>query len=207
MVRTKLNSSEVLGPGDKFSRGKTEWFELGPDAEDAGRPQDHRQGLRWYVFYTSIHAEEAVQRLIRELGYQTFVPFEKRSTRLLRRKSPFYLSPLFPRYGFVRFNIAYDDWGQILHAKGVFDLLRQQAQPVAVDDHAINGLQLAEKIGLFDRTKPPKVGMKVQITSGPLTDFIGKVVRVRARDRVRVLLSLLGGAREVVIPVSSLQEI
>ena len=47
----------------------------------------------------------------------------------------------------------------------------------------INALQLAAKIGTFDRTKPPAVGQNVEITKGPLQGMIGKILRARTADR------------------------
>lgn len=164
-------------------------------------------GKRWYVFYTLTAAERRAQESIRDLGLQTFVPFEKRIQRVPRRKPRLYEAALFPGYGFVRFDINADRWGGIKHADGVVDLLSSMNIPQSVPDSAVEGLKLAESVGIFDRTKPPSVGMPVEVTDGPFATFIGKVSKARSGDRMKVLLKMLGGEREVSIPLAYLKEV
>lgn len=164
---------------------------------------------RWYVFYTypPIEAVRLAGASINDLGYQTFIPWEKRRQRAALRRSRIYETPLFPRYGFVQFDIDRDDWGCIKYAKGVVDILRSNSIPQSVPQMVIDGLKLSENMGLFDKTKPPSIGMDVLVTYGPFHEFIGKVKRARYKDRVDVLLNFLGSERLVTVPVVNLKEI
>lgn len=166
-----------------------------------------RETQLWYAYYTHIHVEKVTQRSIEELGYKTFVPFEKRMVRRPRAKPRLYEAPLFPRYGFVKFDIEDDRWGQIKYCKGVVDVLRNDGVPISIPQTKMDEFILAESMGLFDRSKPPATGMKVLITHGPFADLVGKVIKARAKDRVDVLLSFFGSIREVEIPLVNLREV
>src|SRR5690349_6944970 len=139
-----------------------------------GIPASFVRGERWFSFYTHIHAEKRAQQSIEELGFKVFIPFEKRILRRPRAKPRTYEAPLFPRYGFVRFDINRAEWGEIKYCKGVVDILRNDGIPCSVPQQVIDGLSLAESMGLLDRTKPPKVGQDVLVTYGPFHEFIGK---------------------------------
>lgn len=172
----------------------------------ANIPASFPVGERWYVFYTEPQAEKRAQESIAALGLLVFVPFEKRIQRLPRRKPREVELALFPRYGFVRFDINLDAWGAIPGAKGVVDLLRADMIPQSVPDGAIDGLQLADKIGAFDRTKPPSAGMPVEITQGPFAGFIGKIRRARSAERMEVLVKFLNAEIAATVPLSALRE-
>jgi transcriptional antiterminator RfaH len=140
------------------------------------------------------------------MGYDVLVPFEKRIQRKPGCKARAYESALFPRYGFVRFGIENDHWGEIKAAAGVLDLVRTNSVPRTVPDQAIEALKLAEAVGTFDRTVPPKVGVKVEATDGPFSGFIGTIIRARTGDRVDLLAKILGAERIVTMPLSTLRE-
>jgi len=168
----------------------------------ASIPASFEKRERWFVFFTHPSAEKRAQESISDLGLPVFVPFEKRIQRRLGRKPRRYEAALFPGYGFVRFDMNDERWGAIKHSDGVVDLLGSGGVPASVPDYAVEGLQLADTVGLFDRTKPPSVGMPVEITEGPFASFIGKVMKARSGDRIDVLLNIFGGDRSVTIPVS-----
>ena len=151
------------------------------------------------MFYANIRAEKAAGEEINEIGYQTFVPMETH-----RNKRP---SALFPRYGFVRFDINHPGWGEIIDTKGVIDLIRMNRIPRAVPEAVISGLQLADQMGLFDHTKPPKVGTMVEIMDGhPFANEIGRICNIPKNRRARVLLKVMGGERIVSVPLPALRE-
>lgn len=170
-------------------------------------PLSYPVGPRWFVFYTYIHREKLAEREIFNLGFPVHVPFEKRISKRLRRKQRIYETPLFPRYGFVYFDIDRDDWGSIVNCDGVCDLLRMNRIPQSVPQSMVDGLRLAENIGVFDHTRGPKAGMDVELTDGPFAGFIAKVLRARSAEKVDVLLNFLGGERIVTSEIVNMREI
>lgn len=169
-------------------------------------PASFPSELRWYAIYTHPQAEKAAGESIRDLGYRAFIPQEKRIQRRPGRKPRHYEAALFPRYGFVQFDINDHRWGGIVDTDEIVDVIRNNGIPCAVPNHIIEGLQLAEKVGAFDRTIPFKTGGSVEVTEGPFAGWIGKIKRARTDDRVDVLLHILGGDRVVTTTFSSLRE-
>ena len=162
--------------------------------------------MNWFSFYTQIHAEKRARQAIEGLGFPVFIPFERRIQRLPHRKPRAYEAPLFPRYGFVKFDPTDYRWGAIKDAKGVVDILRNNGNPVVIHNSIIDGLKLMESTGVLDRTQPHKVGQRVLVNHGPFGDIIGRVMKVRARERIDVLLNFFGSQRVVTVPIMSLRE-
>jgi transcriptional antiterminator RfaH len=162
--------------------------------------------MAWYVFYTRIRAEERAGEAVAELGFSVFVPFERRFQRLPSGKTRRIKAALFPRYGFVAFDL-YQNWPAILAADGIMDLLRNQGDPIAVPTRAVDSLKLADRCGLLDRTKPPRIGIDVEVVSGPFAGFIGRVLRCRTGDRIDVLLKFLYGQVSASVPLMALKEV
>ena len=153
----------------------------------------------WHAFRTEIKSEFRAERGLNGLGFETFVPIEKLAIIRCRRKH-IIENPLFPRYGFVKFDVELDHWGQIYDTKGIEDILTNNQIPVRVPERDISQLKLAQKFGLFDRTKKPmpfKQGDEVEIGEGPFTGFIAKVQKARSGDRIKVLLEFFGSSREM----------
>jgi len=164
-------------------------------------------GKRWFCFVTSPGQEKAAGAEIRKLGYQVFTPFEKRILRRPNKKPRQYEVALFPRYGFVQFDINKDEWGAILGIDEVTDVLRTCGVPRCAEQEKIDALMLAASMGIFDKTKPLSVGMTVEITDGPATGFIGKVLRARTDDKIDIVLEIFGAKRLTTVPMTKVKEI
>ena len=160
----------------------------------------------WYVFYTRIRAEELAGEAVAQLGYSVFVPFERCFRRLPSGKTQRIKRALFPRYGFVAFDI-HQNWPAILAADGVMDVLRNNGNPVSIPRRCVDSLKLADSCGLLDRTKPPRAGIPVEVIGGPFSGFIGKVIRARTGDRIDVLLRFLFQECRVTVPLMALKEV
>lgn len=168
---------------------------------------DEQTDQRWHVVYTATNAELSAHGEISKLGYPTFCPIEKRLRRAPNRKPQIYSAAYFPRYGFVQFAPGRCNWPEILAAKGVLDILRNNGKPIAVADRVIDALKVADGLGLFDRTKPPAVGMRVEVTAGPFAGAFGRIMRARAGERMEVLLKMFGAEVSTTIPIMALREI
>lgn len=161
---------------------------------------------RWHVVYTAIAAEAVADAAIAALGYETFTPFEKRIRRLPGRKPRPYQTAYFPRYGFAKFDADQNEWPNIFNAKGVCDIIQNNCKPLSVVDQVIDALKVADAVGMFDRTKPPSVGMQIEVTCGPFSGFLGKIIRARTADRVDVALKMFGADVSTTVPLMALRE-
>mgnify|MGYP006272057023 CR=1 FL=1 len=148
--------------------------------------------------------EEAVRQLGNQ-GYEAWSP--RYATRRLRGDRWRIVSgPLFPGYAFVRPSRAEQGLGPIRSTIGVAYVVRFGEAPAvlaqaAIDDlHAIE-TQLAALVANPVAAFEP--GAVVRVVSGPLAGLEGVVSHV-AKERVAVLLHLLGREKNVLVPADAL---
>jgi transcriptional antiterminator RfaH len=148
----------------------------------------------WYVVQTQPNAEnKAVIHLARQ-GFTTYLPRYLRRRRHARRVD-IIAAPLFPRYLFVEINMAVHRWRSIYSTVGVSRLVSNGEFPTPVPVQVVRLLKCREDTNGFIRLelKPQfKTGDKVRILEGVFCDCLGLYEGMPDRDRVAVLLDLLG---------------
>lgn len=149
---------------------------------------------RWYVVQTHINAEaRAASNLLRQ-GFEVYLP------RYLRRRSHArriekVAAPLFPRYMFVNIDIATQRWRSVQSTYGVSHLVVNGADPAPVEVAVINALKAREDASGFVKLEArPKftIGEKVRVLAGVFAENLGLFDGMADRDRVAILLDLLG---------------
>jgi transcriptional antiterminator RfaH len=149
---------------------------------------------RWYVVQTQANAEnKAVAHLARQ-GFATYLPRYLKRRRHARRVDTV-AAPLFPRYLFVEINIDVQRWRSIYSTAGVSRLVSNGDWPVPVPDLVINALRSRENTsGYVEFDERPKfdTGDKVRILEGAFYDCLGIYAGMPDRERVEILLELLG---------------
>ncbi|GIK79331.1 MAG: transcriptional activator RfaH [Pseudorhodoplanes sp.] len=159
----------------------------------------------WYAVYTQPQKEgQATEHLARQ-GFRVFFP------RYLKRRSharrvDTVPAPLFPRYLFVSLDAASAGLRAIRSTRGVVDLVRNGADPVAVPPEVISEIErrqdeqgfvvLARHLGL-------RRGAPILIDRGPFSKVEGIFEAMRDGERVVALLSLLGRKVVVNVPIGS----
>jgi transcriptional antiterminator RfaH len=103
---------------------------------------------------------------------------------------------LFPGYCFLAIEAQ---WHAARWSIGVLGLIMDGLRPARVPDAVISEIRARERGGLVELPRCPgfKVGDQVRILQGPLAGHLGLYAGMRARERVLVLLALLGGQRRV----------
>ena len=149
---------------------------------------------RWYVVQTHMHAEaKAAAHLVRQ-GYSIYLPRYLKRRRHARRVE-IVAAPLFPRYMFVAIDRMTQRWRSILSTVGVTQLVRHGDEPAAVPPGVIDALRGREdergliKLDLHPRFAP---GAKIRVVEGVFSDCLGLFEGMADRDRVAILLDLLG---------------
>jgi transcriptional antiterminator RfaH len=149
---------------------------------------------RWYVVQTQANAEsKAVGHLARQ-GFTTYLPRYLKKRRHARRVETV-TAPLFPRYLFVEIDLASQRWRSICSTVGVSQLVCNGEQPAPVPDDVIGSLRGREDAsGLVRLAHRPnfKPGDKVRILEGAFYDCLGIYDGMTDRERVGILLDLLG---------------
>ena len=149
---------------------------------------------RWYVVQTRANCEaRAAQNLLRQ-GFEIYLPrYLKR--RRHARKVDFAAKPLFPRYLFVAIDMAAQRWRSVQSTQGVSRLVCNGEEPAAVPDDLLGALKAREDDRGFVRmeAKPTfSLGEEVRVLAGVFMDSAGLFDGMEDRDRVAILLDLLG---------------
>lgn len=148
---------------------------------------------RWYVVQTQPNAEiKALIHLGRQ-GFATFLPRYLKRRRHARRVETV-AAPLFPRYLFVTIDMSRQRWRSIYSTVGVARLVSSGDTPTAVADEVIALLKQREDPAGFVKLERPRfrVGEKIRVVDGVFTDCLGLYEGMSDRDRVTILLDLLG---------------
>lgn len=157
---------------------------------------------RWYVVETQARAEaRALDHLARQ-GYAAYLPRYRRRRRHARR-TEIVAAPLFPGYLFVRMDLGATRWRAIRSTVGVRRLVCEGEAPLPVPAGVVEDIRAREDgDGLVPVADPAPFlpGESVRVTAGPLRDQVGWFQRLADRERVVVLLSLLGRPHAVPVP-------
>jgi len=159
---------------------------------------------RWYVVHTQSQAEERARWHLANQGFECFLPRVMGIRRHARRVQSV-LAPLFPRYLFAHFDLDATRWRAINGTRGVVGLLTDGARPLAVPAGAVESLLVKSDshgtvplvaMGVFTK------GHNVRIKSGTFAGQTGLITEILpgVRDRVRILLMLLGAETELQVP-------
>lgn len=160
------------------------------------------KGPQWFIIRTATRQEKRAMASLREAEFTCFYPSRTawdHVTREPRRK----LRPYFPGYAFVEVpddRSLYD----VSSVEGVVGFIwiartagERRAAVLARKD--IRDLVVSEVFGLFDETyiapwKPEKGEMVQVCDGGPMDGFVGKVVKTKGANRIKVLFDRLGAS-------------
>jgi transcriptional antiterminator RfaH len=148
----------------------------------------------WYVVQTQVNAEARAARNLVRQGFEIYLPryLKRRSHARKIEKIP---APLFQRYLFVRIDMATQRWRSIQSTFGVSHLVCNGSDPAPVAQHVLNSLKAREdESGYVKLNARPKfaLGEKVRVLAGAFADNLGLIDGLTDRDRVAILLDLLG---------------
>jgi transcription antitermination factor NusG len=136
-------------------------------------------------------------------GYTTYLP-RLRQHRVSRGRRLETTPALFPGYAFVLIELQ---WHAARWAPGVVRIVLDGAAPARVPDAVIAEIQSRERNGLVElpRRELARVGDPVRVVRGPFQGHVGLYAGMRPRERVEVLLAILGGAQRVTLPESNVE--
>lgn len=169
--------------------------------------------LHWFCLHTAPKQENKVAQLLaRELELEVFAP--RIRFRRMRGGQPLWTTEaLFPGYLFSRFEY-FERRRQINALPGVTSIVHFGERVVPIDDAVMSELRtLVQDNETVQVAADPQPGSEVVITGGSLRGLRVLVTRViPARQRIAILLELLGSQREVeiererVLPVNPRQQ-
>jgi transcriptional antiterminator RfaH len=164
-------------------------------------------GSRWYVAQTRPHSEAKASLHLRRQGFAIYLPRYLKQRRHARRIEKI-AAPLFPGYLFVSVDMAAQQWLSIDSTIGVARLVRDGERPASVPQVVIDALVTREDANGFvqlDRRPRFSPGDRIRVVGGAFGDCYGLYDGMSARERVAVLLDLLGRKVRVVLDPQTIE--
>jgi transcriptional antiterminator RfaH len=162
---------------------------------------------KWCLIHTKPKQEQTAAEHLRRQDYHVYLPMLCKRKKKNGKPIDF-LTPLFPRYLFVRLLAGIDDWGPIRSTKGVRDFVRFGTNPTQVPDELINEIKAREdNNGLHYELEPGlQKGDKIRITDGPFSGCSAIFTEHRGKDRVLILLNIIGQSSRVEVASDSIDK-
>jgi transcriptional antiterminator RfaH len=153
----------------------------------------------WACARTQPQRERVAQNFLGQFGYETYLPRVRGIRHSHHGRRIETRAPLFPAYIFIA---IVSGWWGARWAPGVSSLVMiDGSTPARVPDRVIDELKGREVNGLIDLVKPRpfRRGDRVRILRGPFTGHLAIFADMRPKERVEILLQLLGGEQRVTL--------
>ncbi len=153
------------------------------------------EGERWYAVYTRSRHEKVIAQQLIGKGVEHFLPLFESVHRWKDRRTRVSV-PLFPGYLFVRIRMT--DRRAVISVPGVVGFVGNSAGPLAIAGCEIEALRLC--LAQQARLQPCPylaIGRKGRVTSGPLADMEGILVRRKGGTRLVLSITLIHRSVEV----------
>jgi transcriptional antiterminator RfaH len=148
----------------------------------------------WYVVQTQPNAERKALVHLERQGFATYLPRYLKRRRHARRVD-IVSAPLFPRYLFVEIDMATRRWRSIHSTVGVSQLVCAGDVPSPVPEYVVAALKDREDAeGFIQLARQPSFrrGDKIRVRAGLFSDCLGLYDGMPDRERIAVLIDLLG---------------
>ena len=157
----------------------------------------------WSVARLALNQERLALHCLGLAGFETYLP-RLRERRVVRGRWVERQPPLFPGYAFIVIELQ---WHAARWAPGTLGLVMDGTVPARVPDVVIAELRARERGGLIELPKPRgfRRGDQVRIVRGPFREHIALYAGMSGRERVAVLLQLLGAQQRTELPADAIE--
>jgi transcription termination/antitermination protein NusG len=153
----------------------------------------------WFALSVNVRHEKVISELLRNKGFETFLPLYKRRHHYTRRLREFEL-PVFPGYLFCHTDLTRRL--PIMTTPGVIRFVGAGRTPIPVDNKEITALKKAVEAGvaMFPHHfwQPGEIG---RIRTGPLAGVEGVVIK--SKQSMRLILGVTLLQRAVTLEIDS----
>jgi transcriptional antiterminator RfaH len=156
---------------------------------------------RWFVAHTHPHAEGKATAHLNRQGFEIYFPRYLKRRRHARRTETV-AAPLFPRYLFVAVDLNVQRWRSIYSTVGVTRLVCNGDGPTPLPNGIVEALKGREDANGFiklDSRSPFRAGDRIRVLDGAFTSCLGLFEGMAERERIAILLDLLGRKVRVVL--------
>jgi len=160
----------------------------------------------WYLVYTKPRQEEIALTNLHRQGYGVYLP-RVRQARKRQGRRTMVVEPLFPRYLFIHLDTHTDNWGPIRSTLGVASLVRFGREPARIPDELVVFLRTREgEAGLHEWAEQSyRAGDRVRVAEGAFRGYEGILLARNSRERVVVLLDILGRQVRTLVDVAKIE--
>lgn len=158
-------------------------------------------GTSWHVVQTHPHAEVKAAAHLERQGYSVYLPRYLKRLRHARR-TEIVPTPLFPSYLFIMIDMLTQRWHSVQSTIGVSRLVCSSGKPSVLPAAIVDELRTRHNEAGFvqlDLRPKFKLGDKVRIVEGAFAECFGLYEGMGDRERVAILLDLLGRKVRVVL--------
>ena len=159
---------------------------------------------QWFCVRTHTHSESKALANLQRQGYRAYLPRYLKRRRHARRVETV-AAPLFPSYLFVALDLSVERWRAIQSTFGVAYLITHGDAPVRVADEVIDTIRAREDASGHVTVDPPDFspGDKVRIVDGVFADCQAIFKAATDKQRLAVLLDLLGRPVQLLVPAET----
>lgn len=168
---------------------------------------------RWYVIHTysgyEAMVKDSLEKLIENNNLQDFIyeikiPTEETLEEKANGKKKIVERKKFPCYVFLKMIYSNDIWYLVTNTRGVTGFVGPQGRPLPLTAEEVQRMGLEEFKGEVDFV----VGDTVQIISGPLESFSGKVLSVNAlTSKAMVNIEMFGRSTDVEVEFGQVKKV
>jgi len=146
----------------------------------------------WYILQYKPNSHIISQQNLKRQGFNTFLPHEVVTKRKFSKTSK-QLKPLFPGYMFVEFSKQDLSWTKINSTIGVSKLLITNRELISVNENLMQELiQRCDNLGKLLPPRDLQKGDEVKVVNSPFTKFITKIEQIDSKNRIWVLMDIMG---------------
>lgn len=180
-------------------------FDFGATSNEARALFDSRF---WYLVQLKPSGLERAKLNLKRQNFPTFMPDRSTSTRKRGKIVPS-SKPLFPGYLFAQVKPEQQNWRAINSTYGVARLVSlRQGKPTTVPADFIAELhRRTDNNGMLCAPENLKPGDKTRIIAGPFAQQIAEIEAIDGKDRVVLLMQIMGRAVRTQVSASQLESI
>ena len=171
------------------------------------------EDAKWYVIHTYSGYEAMVKSSLENLIennnlqesiFDIQIPTEETLEEKANGKKKLVERKKFPCYVFLKMIYSNDVWYLVTNTRGVTSFVGTQGRPLPLTDEEVSRMRLETVAVNIDWT----VGDEVQIVSGPLESFSGKVVSLNeATQKAMVNVEMFGRNTDVEVDFVQLRKV
>ena len=168
---------------------------------------------RWYVIHTysgyEAMVKDSLEKLIennnlQENIFEIQIPTEETLEEKANGKKKIVERKKFPCYVFLKMIYSNDIWYLVTNTRGVTGFVGPQGRPLPLSEEEVARMGLEDRVINADFV----VGDEVQIVSGPLESFCGKIITMNDNtQKAMVNVEMFGRSTDVEVTFAQIKKI